>query len=115
MMGVAVSCLGLLGATLVPAFFGLLAVVLLFRMSAPWYAAAFAAGVFLWYFSDTIGGSSYLGVNRGFSGGFAEAVLIVLLVAGLLLLLDDRYGLVSVVGVGWVLEGAGDLCLVCVR
>jgi len=69
MIGFAVSFLGLLGATLIPAFFGLVAVVLLFRRSAPRYAAAFAAGVFLWYFSDTIGGSSYLGVNRGFSGG----------------------------------------------
>ncbi len=95
MIGFAVSFLGLLGATLVPAFFGLLAVVLLFRRSAPRYAPAFAAGVFLWYFSDTIGGSSYLGVNRGFSGGFDQAVLIVLFVAGLSLCLTDRYGFVA--------------------
>ncbi len=95
MIGFDVSFLGLLGATLVPAFFGLLAVVLLFRRSAPRYAAAFAAGVFLWYFSDTIGGSSYLGVNRGFSGGFDQSLLIVLFVAGLSLCLTDRYGFVA--------------------
>ena len=100
MIGFAVSFLGLLGATLVPAFFGLLAVVLLFRRCAPRYAAAFAAGVFLWYFSDTIGGSSYLGVNRGFSGGFDQVVLIVLFVAGVSLCLTDRYGFVAGEGMG---------------
>src|SRR5712691_7395527 len=100
MIGFDVSFLGLLGATLVPAFFGLLAMVLLFRRSAPRYAAAFAAGVFLWYFSDTIGGSSYLGVNRGFSSGFDQAILIVLFVAGLSLCLTDRYGFVAGEGVG---------------
>jgi len=100
MIGFAVSFLGLLGATLIPAFFGLVAVVLLFRRSAPRYAAAFAAGVFLWYFSDTIGGSSYLGVNRGFSGGFDQAVLIVLFVAGLSLCLTDRHGFVAGEGEG---------------
>src|SRR2546427_4296986 len=98
MIGFAVSFLGLLGATLVPAFFGLLAVVSLFSRAAPRYAAAYAAGVFLWYFSDTIGGSSYLGVNRGFSGGFDQAVLIVLFVAGLSLCLTDRYGFVAAEG-----------------
>ena len=95
MIGFAVSFLGLLGATLVPAFFGLLAVVSLFSRAAPRYAAAYAAGVFLWYFSDTIGGSSYLGVNRGFSGGFDQALLIVLFVAGLSLCLTVRYGFVA--------------------
>src|SRR5712692_9849762 len=95
MIEFAYSFLGLLAATFFPAYLGLLGVVALFKRPAPQYAAAFAAGVFLWYFSDTIGGSSYLGVNRGFSGGFNQALLIVLFVAGLSLCLSDRYGFVA--------------------
>jgi hypothetical protein len=57
----------------------------------PRYLAAFAVGIFLWFYSDTIGGSSYLDVNSGFAGGLTQAALVVLFAAGLLLVFSlDR-------------------------
>ncbi len=50
------------------------------------YLAAFALGVYLWFFSDTIGDSAYLGVNSGFGGGAEQAGLLILFVAGLALM-----------------------------
>ncbi len=92
MIEISVSFLGILAATLIPAYIGLVVIVTLFKSSAPRHASAFALGIFLWYFSDTIGDSSYLGVNRGFSGGLGQAALILLFIAGLSFCLADRYG-----------------------
>jgi len=49
-------------------------------------------GVFLWYFSDTLGDSSYLGVNLGLSGGLNHFALVLLFAFALLAfsLIDGR-------------------------
>lgn len=62
---------------MLPAYVGLLVAVAV-GGSRPQYLAAFAIGVFLWFFSDTIGGSSYLAVNEGLSGGLSHLTLVIL-------------------------------------
>src|SRR5713226_8069803 len=84
-----VTFLGIFVATLLPSLLGLL-VVMVFIGSPTRYTAAFAFGVFLWYFSDTIGDSSYLGVNRGFSGGLSQLLLLLMFIAGLSIFIADR-------------------------
>jgi len=91
MIDFGVTFLGIFAAALLPALLGLL-VVMVFRGAPPRYTAAFAFGVFLWYFSDTIGDSSYLGVNKGFSGGSGQLVLLLMFTAGLSLFIADRHG-----------------------
>jgi hypothetical protein len=49
------------------------------------YLAAFAFGIFLWFFFDTISGSATLDVNSGFGGGPAQVAVVILFVAGALL------------------------------
>jgi hypothetical protein len=81
----ATSFLGWLGATAVPAFLGLLIITLAGRAVEGRYLAAFAFGIFLWFFVDTIGGSANLDVNAGFTGGIDQVAMVVLFVIGLLL------------------------------
>ena len=55
------------------------------------YLAAFAMGVYFWFFSDTIGDANLLGANEGFSGGFLHVTLWVAFAVGLVLVLSiDR-------------------------
>ncbi len=54
MIEIGVSFLGILAATLIPSYIGLVTKTL-FKRSVPRYAAPFVLGVCLWYFSDTIG------------------------------------------------------------
>ncbi len=55
------------------------------------YLAAFSLGIYFWFFSDTIGGSSYLDVNSGFTGGVVQLVLVGLFIFGVLLVFSlDR-------------------------
>jgi len=70
--------------TLIPAYAGLFGAVALGR-SKPQYLAAIAIGIFLWFFSDTIGDSSYLGVNEGVSGGLSHVALVMLFATALVL------------------------------
>ncbi len=49
------------------------------------YLAAFALGIFFWFFVDTILTASTLDVNSGFTGGAAQAGLVALFLIGLLL------------------------------
>jgi hypothetical protein len=51
---------------------------------APSSLAAFAFGIFLWFFVDTIGGAASLDVNSGFTGGAGQVALSALFVIGLL-------------------------------
>jgi len=46
--------------------------------------AAFAIGIYLWFFVDTIGGSANLDVNAGFTGGIDQAAMLALFVVGAL-------------------------------
>lgn len=80
MLDYATVVLGFATATFIPALIGL------FLSSAAKpirssLVAAYGAGVYLWFFSDTLGGSSYLYVNSGFSGGLSQAGVLVLFVA----------------------------------
>jgi hypothetical protein len=85
------SFLAIVAAFIFPTFVGLLVISSAARFARPRYLAAFALGIFFWFFSDTIGGSSYLDVNSGFTGGAFQLALVVLLVVGVLLLFSlDR-------------------------
>jgi hypothetical protein len=75
-------------ALVVPTLIGLLISAGAAKLAGPRYLAAFALGVYFWFFSDTIGGSSYLDVNSGFTGGLAQVALVALFAFGLVLLLS---------------------------
>jgi zinc transporter ZupT len=74
---------------------GLLVITSLGSLMKPRYLNAFALGIFLWFFVDTIGGSSNLDVNEGFSGGASQAVVMLLFVVGVILLFSADRGLFS--------------------
>lgn len=82
MLGFADSFLPWIGATVIPAFFGLLIIVTARRVLKPRYLAAFAIGIFLWFFVDTIQGSGTLDVAAGFGGGLAQVGIVGLFVVG---------------------------------
>jgi len=91
MIGFADSFLPWLAATLLPAFAGLLLIIFAGNFLKAKYLAAFALGIFLWFFVDTIGGAANLGANSGFSGGLGQAAGITLFVIGTLFLFSvDR-------------------------
>ena len=79
-------------ALVVPSLLGLLFISAIAKSVKAKYLAAFALGLCLWFFSDTIGDSAYLDVNQGFTGGAVQVALVALFVIGLLLLfsLDRR-------------------------
>jgi zinc transporter ZupT len=72
-------------ALVAPALVGLLVSAWVARLLSPRYFAAFALGIYFWFFSDTIGGSSYLDVNSGFAGGLTQVALVALFALGVLL------------------------------
>jgi zinc transporter ZupT len=67
---------------LIPTFIGLSIISVAARYLAPKYLAAFALGLYLWFFSDTIGDASLLGVSEGFTGGALHVALWVAFVVG---------------------------------
>jgi zinc transporter ZupT len=78
-----------MGSFLVPAFVGLLIISAAARYLKSRYLAAFAIGLYLWFFSDTIGEASFLGANQGFAGGAVHLALWVSFAIGLLVLLSS--------------------------
>ncbi|MDE1852851.1 MAG: hypothetical protein KGI38_03780 [Thaumarchaeota archaeon] len=80
-----VAFVSFLGATLIPVLLGLGLVTTAGRRIRREYLAALAVGIFLWYFSDTVGDSAYLDVNASFSGGIEHVALFALFAVGLLL------------------------------
>jgi zinc transporter ZupT len=84
-------------STWIPAFVGLLVIVWAGRVLDPKYLAAFALGIFLWFFVDTIQGSALLDVNAGFTGGAGQIAAVALFVIGVLFVfwIDRRRGLFS--------------------
>ena len=84
MLGFPDSFLPWTAVTLIPAFLGLLIIVMAGNFLKAKYLAAFAIGVFLWFFVDTIGGAAGLDVNSGFSGGGGQLALSALFAIGLL-------------------------------
>src|SRR3989441_6630169 len=97
MIGFTEGFLDWLASTAIPAFVGLLVVVWAGRVVKPKYLAAFALGIFLWFFVDTIQGSALLDVNAGFTGGAAQVAAVGLFIIGVLSVfwIDRRHGLFS--------------------
>jgi hypothetical protein len=84
MIGFVEGFLAWLASTAVPAFLGLLVIVWAGKIVKPKYLAAFALGIFLWFFVDTIQGSALLDVNAGFKGGVAQIAAVGLFILGVL-------------------------------
>lgn len=97
MIGFAEGFLDWIASTLVPAFVGLVVIIGLNRFVKAKYLAAFAFGIFLWFFVDTIGGAATLDVNSGFGGGIPQVAVVILFVVGLLLVfaIDRNRSIVS--------------------
>jgi len=84
MIGFAESFLAWTAATLIPPFVGLLLIIVASKFVEARYLTAFASGIFLWFFVDTISGSATLDVNSGFGGGLAQVTVVILFLAGVL-------------------------------
>ena len=82
-------------STAIPAFIGLLVITGLARWVKARFLAAFALGIFFWFFVDTIGGSAFLYVNSGFSGGGPQLAMVLLFATGLVLFLAADKGIFS--------------------
>jgi hypothetical protein len=97
MIGFADSFLPWTAGTLIPAFVGLLMILLAGNFLKAKYLSGFALGIFLWFFVDTIGGAASLDVNSGFTGGGGQAALLGLFTIGLLFFfsLDRNHNLLS--------------------
>jgi zinc transporter ZupT len=86
MIGFAETFGATLGALLLPSFFGLLIISAATRYVSARYLAAFAVGIYLWFFSDTIGDTSLLGVSEGFTGGVWHVALWAIFAIGVVML-----------------------------
>jgi hypothetical protein len=97
MLGFADSFLPWIAATLIPAFVGLLMILLAGNFLKAKYLSGFALGIFLWFFVDTIGGAASLDVSSGFTGGGKQIALSGLFTIGLLFFfsLDRNRNLLS--------------------
>ena len=91
MLPFASSFLAIAATFLIPAFVGLAIVTAASRVAKPAYLAAFALGIYFWFFTDTIGDSANLDVSAGFSGGIYQLSIFLLFALGLILVLSlDR-------------------------
>src|SRR6266852_3604689 len=84
MIGFAESFAVWLASTIIPAAIGLIFIVWIGSVIKPRYTVAFALGILLWFFLDTIQASACLYVNEGFSGGAEQVGIVVLFVLGVL-------------------------------
>src|SRR5467141_3630264 len=75
MIDFATGFLAWAASTWIPAFVGLLVIVWAGHFVRPRFLAAFAFGIFLWFFVDTIQGSALLDVNAGFTGGAGQIAI----------------------------------------
>jgi hypothetical protein len=78
------SYLAWLASTIIPAFAGLALITWVNRFVRASYLSAFALGIFLWFFADTLATSASLGANSGFTGGLGQVILVLLFLAGAL-------------------------------
>ena len=91
MIGFAETFGAVLATFLVPTFVGLLVISGASRFLGAKYLAAFAIGLYLWFFSDTIGDASLLGVSEGFTGDVTQVGLWVAFILGVMILFSaDR-------------------------
>jgi len=79
------SFLAIVAALVIPAVVGLLIVSGMAKVVKARYIAAFALGLYFWFFSDTIGDAAFLDVNSGFGGGAVQLALVILFVMGVIL------------------------------
>ena len=97
MIGFVEGFLAWLASTWIPAFVGLFVIVWAGHFVKAKYLAAFAFGIFLWFFVDTIQGSALLDVNAGFTGGAGQIAAVALFIIGVIVIfwIDLRRGLFS--------------------
>jgi zinc transporter ZupT len=97
MLDFATAFLAWTASTWIPAFVGLFVIVWAGHFVKSKYLAAFALGIFLWFFVDTIQGSALLDVNAGFMGGAGQVAAVLLFIIGVLSVfwIDRRRGLFS--------------------
>ena len=93
MIGFAETFGAVLATFLIPTFVGLLIISAASRFLKAKYLAAFAIGLYLWFFSDTIGDASLLGVSEGFTGGVWQVALWVVFIVGVVVLFALDSGL----------------------
>ncbi len=117
-----ITALELAVVTFISAFFGIAAVVGGSKFVRTRFLAAFAFGVYLWYFTDTLGGANYLNVNGGLAFSVELGLAVVLFALGLgaffafdgkVFALGDltpKYGMMisALVAVALGLHGAGE-------
>lgn len=84
MLSFSVSMAAWFLATFLPAVVGMTVAVFAQRVFEKSLVSAFAIGIFLWFFVDTVAGSANLDVNQGFTGGLTHFSVFVLFVFGLL-------------------------------
>src|SRR2546428_13997970 len=103
MIGFVEGFLAWTASTWIPAFVGVLVIVEAGHRLRPKYLAAFALGIFLWFFVDTIQGSALFDVNAGFSGGAGQVAAAVFFLVWVLLffLVDPGAGFFSYATVFW--------------
>ena len=79
-------------STTIPALVGVTLIFIVGRRASPRLVAAFALGIFFWFFVDTIEGSSDLDVSAGFAGGIGQVAMVALFIVGVLVFfgLDSR-------------------------
>lgn len=68
---------------LLPAFVGICIFVAASRLTRVSTAAAFALGLYFWFFVDTLGDASLLGLSQGLSGGISHVLLWIVFALGL--------------------------------
>jgi hypothetical protein len=117
-----ITALELAVVTFISAFFGILILVGGSKFFKTRFLAAFAFGVYLWYFTDTLGGANYLNVNGGLAFSVELVLAVVLFTVGLLAFfaLDGKvfapgeqapkYGMMisALVAIALGLHGAGE-------
>ncbi len=83
MIGFGIVFISLLGSFIIPALVAFALVTLAKKYIGIGYLAAFTIGIYLWFFTDTLGGANYLDVNEGYGGGVWQFVIWALFVIGL--------------------------------
>lgn len=108
--------------TFISAFFGIAAIVGGSKYVRTRFLAAFAFGIYLWYFTDTLGGANYLNVNGGLAFSVELVLAVVLFAVGLVAFfaidgkvfapgeLSPKYGMMisALVALALGLHGAGE-------
>ena len=103
MIGFAETFGAILATFLIPTFIGLGIMSAGARFLSPKYLAAFTIGIYLWFFSDTIGDASLLGVSEGFTGGVWQFALWLCFAIGVIILfaIDTKMFAEGPLGIGF--------------